>query len=200
MRFIKNAILVIMSLVAASFAVLLIYGIKTESIDSETLATFFKGYIITFVAMVVYSFFTGAISLGLSISNKRKPGFAGSLITKILMIPFFLANFAFWVCLLGMFGIVSLFTAYMGGFLLGIPTIIIGCLATAGTYLIMLSTSINLIVPFIRKVFKKEANPIGIIGTIMLFIFCLDAVGVAILGLSTKRSNNNNSRQLGYQA
>ena len=195
MRFIKNAILVIMSLVAASFAVLLIYGIKTNSIDGETLQTFFKGYLITFVAMVVYSFFTGVISLGLSISNKRKPGFAGSLITKILMIPFFLVNFAFWVYLLGMFGIVALFTAYMGGFLLGIPTIIIGCLATAGTYIIMLSTSINLIVPFIRKVFKKEANPIGIIGTIMLFIFCLDAIGAGILALCAKK-NNNNSQQL----
>lgn len=199
MKFLKNAILVIMSFVAATLGVLLIVGVKTEAINGVDLAKLFKGYIITFVAMCIYSFFTGLISLGLSISSKRKIDFAGSLITKILMIPFFVVNFAFWVCLLGVFGIVALFTAYMGGFLLGIPTIIIGCLAVSGTYIIMLSTSIDLIVPFVKKLFKKEANPIGIVGTILLFIFCLDVVGVAVLALTTKR-NNNNSQQLKYQA
>ena len=103
------------------------------------------------------------------------------------------------LCLL-VFGFAAIsFVPVPGAFLFGLPAVIIGCLAVTGTYTIMLSTSINLIVPFIKKVFKKEANPGGIVGTILLFIFCLDVIGAAILVFTTKKDNNN-SQKLGYQA
>ena len=150
--------------------------------------------------MWVYAFFTGLISLGVSIGNKRKVHYMSALITKILMIPFFVVNLLMWIQILGFFGIVSLVTIIFGGLLLfGIPTVVLGCLAVTGTYVIMISTSVNLIVPFIKKIFKKEASPVGILGTIFLFIFCLDAIGAGILGLCT-RNNNSNSQQLRYQA
>ena len=200
MRFIKNTLLVLMSFAAAIIGATLLIGMKTDTLSQHKMQTLLYAYLIAFVVMWVYAFFTGLISLGLSIGSKRKVHYMSSLITKILMIPFFVVNLLMWIQILGFFGIVSLVTLVFGGLLLfGIPTVVLGCLAVTGTYVIMISTSVNLIVPFIKKIFKKEASPVGVIGTIFLFIFCLDAVGAGILGLCT-RNNNNNSQQLGYQA
>ena len=200
MRFIKNTLLVLMSFAAAIIGVKFLNGIKTDTISQDKMQTLFYAYLIVFVAMWVYAFFTGLISLGLSIRSKRKVHCVSSLITKILMIPFFVVNLLMWIQILGFFGKISVAMLLFGGILiLGIPTIILGCLAVTGTYVIMISTSVNLIVPFIKKIFKKEASPLGVIGTIFLFVFCLDAIGAGILGLCT-RNNNSNSQKLGYQA
>ena len=200
MRFIKNTLLVLMSFVAAIIGATLLIGMKTDTLSQHEMQTLLYAYLIAFVIMWVYAFFTGLISLGVSIGNKRKVHYMSALITKILMIPFFVVNLLMWIQILGFFGIVSLVTIIFGGLLLfGIPTVVLGCLAVTGTYVIMISTSVNLIVPFIKKIFKKEASPVGILGTIFLFIFCLDAIGAGILGLCT-RNNNSNSQQLRYQA
>ena len=200
MRFIKNTLLVLMSFVAAIIGATLLIGMKTDTLSQHKMQTLLYAYLIAFVIMWVYAFFTGLISLGVSIGNKRKVHYMSALITKILMIPFFVVNLLMWIQILGFFGIVSLVTIVFGGLLLfGIPTVVLGCLAVTGTYIIMISTSVNLIVPFIKKIFKKEASPVGILGTIFLFIFCLDAIGAGILGLCT-RNNNSNSQQLRYQA
>ena len=200
MRFIKNTLLVLMSFVAAIIGATLLIGMKTDTLSQHKMQTLLYAYLIAFVIMWVYAFFTGLISLGVSIGNKRKVHYMSALITKILMIPFFVVNLLMWIQILGFFGIVSLVTIIFGGLLLfGIPTVVLGCLAVTGTYVIMISTSVNLIVPFIKKIIKKEASPVGILGTIFLFIFCLDAIGAGILGLCT-RNNNSNSQQLRYQA
>ena len=200
MRFIKNTLLVLMSFAAAIIGATLLIGMKTDTLSQHEMQTLLYAYLIAFVIMWVYAFFTGLISLGVSIGNKRKVHYMSALITKILMIPFFVVNLLMWIQILGFFGIVSLVTIIFGGLLLfGIPTVVLGCLAVTGTYVIMISTSVNLIVPFIKKIFKKEASPVGILGTIFLFIFCLDAIGAGILGLCTK-NNNTNSQQLRYQA
>lgn len=200
MRFIKNTLLVLMSFAAAIIGATLLIGMKTDTLSQHEMQTLLYAYLIAFVIMWVYAFFTGLISLGVSIGNKRKVHYMSALITKILMIPFFVVNLLMWIQILGFFGIVSLVTIIFGGLLLfGIPTVVLGCLAVTGTYVIMISTSVNLIVPFIKKIFKKEASPVGILGTIFLFIFCLDAIGAGILGLCT-RNNNSNSQQLRYQA
>ena len=83
--------------------------------------------------------------------------------------------------------------------LFAVPAILLGVISVTGTYIIMFSTSANLIVPFMKKVFKKEARIGGVIGTLFLFVFCLDAIGTAILGLSIKR-HPNRPQQLRYQA
>ena len=200
MRFIKNTLLVLMSFAATIIGATFLNGINTDSISQHKMQTLFYAYLIVFVVMWAYAFFTGLISLGLSIKSKRKVHYISSLITKILMIPFFVVNFLMWIQVLGFFGKISVALLIFGGILiLGIPTIILGCLAVTGTYVIMISTSVNLIVPFIKKIFKKEASPLGVIGTIFLFIFCLDAIGAGILGLCT-RNNNSNSQKLEYQA
>ncbi len=200
MRFIKNTLLVLMSFAAAIIGAKFLNGISTDTLSQHKMQTLFYAYLIVFVVMWAYAFFTGLISLGLSIKSKRKVHYISSLITKILMIPFFVVNLLMWIQVLGFFGKISVALLLFGGILiLGIPTIILGCLAVAGTYVIMISTSVNLIVPFIKKIFKKEASPVGVIGTIFLFIFCLDAIGAGLLGLCT-RNNNSNSEQLRYQA
>ena len=192
MRF-KNALFVILSFISATLGVLLFVSSKVTF--SESFEDFVvMGFFVSFIVMVAYAFVTGIISLVASINNPEKIDTKGSLVTKILMIPFFLVNFAVWFTLV--FGMTILsFTPIPGALLLGVPAVIVGILSCAGTYIIMISTSINLIVPFVRKFFKKEAKVGGIIGTICLFIFCLDAVGAIILQMST----NNNSQQLGYQ-
>ena len=189
----KNALFVILSFISATLGVLLF--ISSKRTFSESFEDFVvMGFFVSFIVMVAYAFVTGIISLVASINNPEKIDTKGSLVTKILMIPFFLINFAVWFTLV--FGMTILsFTPIQGALLLGVPAVIVGVLSCAGTYIIMISTSINLIVPFVRKIFKKEAKVGGIIGTICLFIFCLDAVGAIILRMSTK----NNSQQLGYQ-
>ena len=195
---IKNALLVIMSFVATAIAIVFFVGARTGSIDDDTLTNLIFAYFITFVVIWVYAFISGVVSLVFSISSKKPANAKNALIAKILMIPFFLVNFAIWFLLIFGFSMIS-FIPVPGAFLFGIPAIILGCLSVTGTYVIMISTSVDVIVPFVKKVFKKEAEPAGIVGTILLFIFCLDIVGAGILTLCTKK-NNNNSQQLKFQA
>lgn len=195
---IKNAILVIMSFVATAIAIVFFVGASTGSIDNDTLTNLIFGYFITFVVMWVYAFISGIFSLVISVSSKKPANPKNALITKILMIPFFLVNFTVWFLLVFGFSMIS-FVPVPGAFLFGLPAVIIGCLSVTGTYVIMISTSVDVIVPFIKKVFKKEAEAAGIIGTILLFIFCLDAIGAGILTMCNKK-NNNNYQQVGYQA
>ena len=192
----KNALFVILSFISATLGVLLF--ISSKGTFSESFKDFVvMGFFVSFIVRVEYAFVTGIISLVVSINNPEKIDTKGSLVTKILMIPFFLVNFAVWFALVFGMTILSI-TPIPGAFLLGVPAVIVGVLSCGGTYIIMISTSINLIVPFVRKIFKKEAKVGGIIGTICLFIFCLDAVGALILQMSTKRDNNT-TPHLGFQ-
>ena len=124
MRFIKNTLLVLMSFAAAIIGVKFLNGINTDTISQHKMQTLFYAYLIVFVVMWAYAFFTGLISLGLSIRSKRKVPYISSLITKILMIPFFVVNLLMWIQVLGFFGKISVALLIFGGILiLGIPTI-----------------------------------------------------------------------------
>ena len=191
---IKNALLVLMSLFAATLGVLLFVSCYGDYFSKEVENFIVYGFFISFIVMVAYSFITGIFALVTSLNNPDKIDIKSSLVTKILMIPFFLVNFAIWFTLVFGMGLLS-FTPVPGAFILGIPAVIVGVLSCSGTYIIMISTSINLIIPSIKKIIKRQAKAGAIIGTILLFIFCLDAVGAAILQMSTK----NDSQQLGYQ-
>ena len=193
----KNALFVILSFISATLGVLLFVSCYGDYFSKDVQDFIVYGFFISFIVMVAYAFVTSIFALVSSINNPDKIDIKGSLVTKILMIPFFLVNFAIWFTLV--FGMALLsFTPIPGAFILGIPAVIVGILSCSGTYIIMISTSINLIVPFIKKLLKKEAKIGGIIGTILLFVFCLDAVGAGILASSTKR-NNNSDQHLSYQ-
>ena len=155
---IKNAILVLMSFVATGFGVTAFSYAHNTPVEEAVKTSFWSdtmiAYLITFGIMVVYSFITGAVSLGLSINSKKSMKIGNALLTKILMIPFFVVNFMYWfpyifgLGFLSMIGIVILPFA-----LFAIPAILLGVISVTGTYIIMFSTSANLIVPFIKKIY-----------------------------------------------
>lgn len=195
----KNKVLVVISYIAAFFGIDLIWDLLSKSSNTESMQFSLTSFIVLFVVMWVYSFLSGAIGLAFSTDKNKEVDYKDALLTKILMIPFFVVNFIIWLGAVGLIGVLS-FMPIPGAFILGLPAVLIGCLAVTGTYVIMLSTSSGIIIPCIRKLIKREIRPIGIIGLILLFIFCVDAIGVFTLKISDKSNNNTNSPELKCQA
>ena len=103
-----------------------------------------------------------------------------TLISKIILIPWYVMNFI--ICIL-------LIAGFLNPFLLvAVPIILIFLVSV--TYLIMLSTSVYDIAYVIQKLIKKEEkiSAFIVISLICLFSFCLDLIGALIVYLKT-RSN-----------
>lgn len=138
---------------------------------------FIAGFIIIILALII-SLTIVIISVIASAKGKDEDMTKFTLIIKLAAIPWFVANYVMWFLLvLGMLNPILF---------LAIPITI--ALSMTGTYVLMMSSSLNNIVPLIGKVKRKEIKlkPLLMIGIIFQFIFCLDILGAIFVMISNK--------------
>lgn len=101
-----------------------------------------------------------------------------TMIHKLVLIPWFIANFV----------LVALLAAGMlNPFLFFAIPVMIG-IAASTTYVYMIGTSLFDVAFFVRSLIKRQINKKAplIVATIFLFIFCLDIIGSIIFYTSSK--------------
>jgi len=136
--------------------------------------------IITLVG-VVFSILITLTSTVFSLFNIKQNAecpYKTVMFVKLILIPWFIANFYFCLLLIG---------GFLNPFLLAtIPLLI--CIEVIATYIQMISISLHSIVYYFASLIreKKKAVPLQLVSVIFHFFFCLDVVGAVMLFLKTK--------------
>ncbi len=143
--------------------------------DSKALETVF----FVFSALVAFFVIVNGFCAILSVFKDHKNPTKNTLVVKLAAIPWYVANFYFWI---------GLASGFLNPFLLvGLPIVI--ALGVILTYFVMLSTSLYSIAYLIRGLKKQmfSARPAFAPAAIFHFIFCLDVAGALWLYLLLRK-------------
>lgn len=151
--------------------------------SEDTLNNGYKATLITGLSLVIIAFLVAIATMILSTisiflkNDKNNTKFI--MIIKIILIPWYIANFTLWaLMILGMLN-PFLFVA--------IPIMIV--LSMFGTYIYMLSSSLNNICLIISNFKNKtlEVKPLFIVGMILQLFFCIDIVGAILTFIASRQ-------------
>jgi len=128
---------------------------------------------------IVVSFILSLANVCYAIIGKHEESniYRDSLIFKIVLIPFFIANFILGILV----AVSSLFSVFTLFFFASIPLFIIALLMMVFAYWLMLSTSSYSIVLRLKKVVISKAPIKDVLIIVLHFIFVLDVFAAIIL-------------------
>ena len=152
----------------------------TDTFTSSVMILFLVGIILT--SLVLMFCLASAIVSLTSIFTKPKDPTKTVMISKLVLIPWFIVNFYF--CVL-------LFAGTLNPFLLILSPIVFA-IEVSITYLLMITISIIDLAFVINKLKEKELtiNKYLVFVNILLFIFCLDVLGSILLYKKMKSIQN----------
>lgn len=109
-----------------------------------------------------------------------------TMIIKVVLIPWYIANFALW-------GLLA--AAMLNPFLFFVIPLVI-CISTVGTYVFMFGCSFNNICTLISelKAKKIKINGLFIAGMILQIFFCIDIVGAILTFIAHKKNSDTISK------
>lgn len=177
MKRISNIAKILMLLVIIPIYALVVYTCFSFSRDTinVNLLIFFT---VVFMISILLNIINSIIYLIKGKENIELNLIKISLISKIILIPFYIINFLFWLCVTMGFLMVPGFQIFI------VVTLFIALL----TYMVLLSTSCYSIVSIIKLYRKRKINLKScIINIIFQFMFVFDIIGLAIFYFKNRK-------------
>lgn len=170
--------LMYLSLSLLYLPIILLFNKNYDTVSDGKKIVFIIGFVIGIItALLAVSILIPSI---ISIFKKNNEDMTKlTMIIKLISIPWYIANYVFWVLII---------TGSLNPFLfIAIPFII--AISVINTYIYMLSISMNNICVLISELKNKniKVKPLLIVGMVFQFIFCLDVLGAIFTYVEYKK-------------